>query len=82
MRGLLHFLFILYCIEVGLFLVVLPWTGSWAQLMAPYGSLNPFLVHPIVRGAVSGFGLIHVLWGAHDSLIWLQGRRSSDSLRT
>ncbi|MEE2776890.1 MAG: hypothetical protein VYE73_09035 [Acidobacteriota bacterium] len=83
MSGLFRFLFILYCIEVGLFLVLVPWTVTWEQLMTPYiGCIDGVLVQPIVRGAVSGFGLVHVVWGAHDSFIWLRGRRSGDSLGT
>lgn len=83
MSGFLRLLFIVYCVEVGLFLVVAPWTGLWSQLMAPYTrGVEDVLFHPLLRGAVTGFGLVHVVWGAHDSLFWLQGRRSGGSLRT
>jgi hypothetical protein len=37
---------------------------------------------PIVRGAVSGFGLVHFVWGAHDLLRWIEQRRARDSVRT
>ena len=37
---------------------------------------------PIVRGAVSGFGLVHLVWAAHDLLGWIERRRSRESVRT
>ena len=30
------------------------------------GSLYGILVTPTVRGGVTGFGLVHLIWGAHD----------------
>ena len=40
------------------------------------------IAEPVVRGAVSGFGLVHLVWGAHDLLGWIERRRSRESLRT
>jgi hypothetical protein len=85
-RRLLHILFILYCAEAGFFLVVVPWTASWERLSAPLASMgsSSWVTEPMVRGAVTGFGLVHLVWGAHDLLGWLERRRSreSESLRT
>jgi len=66
---LVQLLFILYCIEVGSFLVLAPWSPSWERtiiLMPLSGSLVPPLLHPALRGGVTGFGLIHLVWAAHD----------------
>ncbi|HVR29831.1 MAG TPA: hypothetical protein VMS86_09900 [Thermoanaerobaculia bacterium] len=84
MRRLLHLLFVLYCAEAGFFLVVVPWSAAWERLAGPTGALGlgAMLGAPIVRGAVSGFGLVHLVWGAHDLLGWLERRRSRESLRT
>ena len=86
MRRLLHVLFILYCAEAGFFLVVVPWTASWEHLSGPLATLgaSAWVAEPMVRGAVSGFGLVHLVWGAHDLLGWLERRRSreTESLRT
>jgi hypothetical protein len=81
-RRLLHILFILYCAEAGFFLVVVPWTASWERLSGPLASA--WVAEPMVRGAVTGFGLVHLVWGAHDLLGWLDRRRSreSESVRT
>lgn len=66
-------LFIVYCAEAGVFLVMAPWSPSWERLIAyvPIESLYMLLVLPAVRGAVSGFGLVHLVWGAHDLQSWL-----------
>jgi len=83
-RRLLHVLFILYCAEAGFFLLVVPWSPSWERLAGPLATIGAgaVIVEPIVRGAVSGFGLVHFVWGAHDLLGWIERRRSRESLRT
>lgn len=61
-------LFILYCIEAGVFLLLAPWGPMWDRTLAhlPLGDLHGALLHPVFRGAISGFGLIHLVWGAND----------------
>jgi hypothetical protein len=83
-RRLLHVLFILYCAEAGVFLVMVPWSTSWERLAGPLGAIGAgaMIGEPIVRGAVSGFGLVHLVWGAHDFLGWIERRRSRASART
>jgi hypothetical protein len=83
-RRLLHILFIIYCAEAGFFLLVVPWSDSWERLAGPLGPAGfaALLGAPIVRGAISGFGLVHFVWGAHDLLGWIERRRSRDSVRT
>jgi hypothetical protein len=70
-------LFILYCFEAGLFLVAAPWFTVWARTLGqlPLGPLYAVTVHPVFRGAVSGFGLVHFVWGAHDLHDLLTRRR-------
>jgi len=76
-RGLIGFLFILYCVEVGTLLVMLPWSPYWDRLAVglPLVELQLGILRPWVRGAVTGFGLIHLIWGAHDLDAWLVSRR-------
>ncbi|MDX1501952.1 MAG: hypothetical protein R3325_06275 [Thermoanaerobaculia bacterium] len=61
-------LFILYCVEVGVFLVLVPWSANWdrALIQLPTAWLRGLLLHSAFRGAITGFGLIHLIWGAHD----------------
>jgi hypothetical protein len=69
-------LFILYCLEAGLFLVLAPWNAGWDRLAfrMPFELLRELLLSPYCRGAVTGFGLIHLMWGLHD-LRWLLVRQ-------
>ena len=80
-RGLSSFLFILYCVEAGTFLVMLPWSPFWDRmaLSLPQVELQLAALQPWVRGAVTGFGLLHLVWGAHDLDAWLIARRQRTS---
>ncbi len=55
--------FVIFCLEVGLLLVVLPWTQFWTsnRLLVFLPWLRPIMEHSFVRGAVSGLGLLD-LW--------------------
>jgi hypothetical protein len=70
-------LFVLYCVEAGVLLTLLPWTASWngTLLRLPDPGVLALTTHPLLRGAVSGFGLVHLLWGAHDLDLLLSRRR-------
>ena len=61
-------LFVLYCLEAGLFLVFAPWNGGWDRLAfrMPIDTLRDLLLATGFRGAMSGFGLVHLVWGLHD----------------
>jgi hypothetical protein len=69
-------LFIVYCVEAGIFLLLAPWSPMWGRTLAhlPLGALRGTFLEPAFRGAVTGFGLVHLVWGAHD-LQALLGRR-------
>lgn len=69
-------LFILYCVEIGLFLSFAPWTGLWDHTLGliPYPALRHAALSPVVRAGVTGFGFVHLIWGLHD-LTLLVSRR-------
>jgi len=73
----LRVLFILYCLEAGVFLTVTPWGFGWDRswLSVPLPALRGFFLHPAARGAVTGFGVVHLVWGAHDLAAWIAGLR-------
>ncbi len=56
-------LYILYCVEIGMFLLVVPWSEVWERnlLVAYVPLLRPLYVSHFFRGAVSGLGVIN-LW--------------------
>lgn len=51
----------------------------WDRILTqvPLAGLYPFALRPIVRSAVSGFGLVHLVWGAHDLELWLARRAAA-----
>ncbi len=84
MRGRVIFrvLFILYCVEAGVFLAFVPWSTLWERhlLSIPLLGLRAFGLHPVLRGALSGFGLIHLVWAVHDlELLLKHWRKRLDS---
>ena len=76
-RNAFRLLFILYCIEAGAFLILAPWSPAWDRhvIQLPFTELRMLFLHPGLRGAVSGFGFVHLIWGAHDIELWLERRR-------
>ncbi len=56
-------LYILLCVEIGTFLLVLPWSAIWDRnlLLRYYPLLRPFYMSSYLRGAISGLGLVN-LW--------------------
>jgi|HubBroStandDraft_3_1064219.scaffolds.fasta_scaffold30407_2 hypothetical protein len=86
-NALFRVFFILYCIEAGLFLLFAPWSLGWdrAVYQLPSGAaLRAFALHPLLRGALSGFGLVHLVWSVHDlaELISRWRLRADPALRT
>lgn len=61
-------LFILYCVEAGVFLAFVPWSTLWERhlLEIPWVGVRAFGLHPLWRSVLSGFGLVHLVWGVHD----------------
>jgi hypothetical protein len=65
-------LFAIFCFEMGIFLIVFPWLGSWQTnyfaWIAPESSLGAWVADgwrgtwasPYFRGAISGLGLVNV----------------------
>ena len=65
MNRLLAVTFILFCFEIGLFLVFVPWSNLWDHnlLLAYVPPARGFLMNNFVRGGVSGLGVIDVFLG-------------------
>ena len=60
------YVFILYCATVGVVLVVVPWSPGWDQMLTFLSTPFEWLRLPLLRGALSGFGLVHLVWCVHD----------------
>ena len=63
-------IFVIFCIELGMLLTVLPWTRVWTDnsLLASHPSWRVFLQDNFVRGVVTGFGLVDVWIGIWEAV--------------
>ena len=66
---ILVIVFILFCLELGFFLVIFPWTPYWGNnfFLIYFPFLKEVVLSNFFRGAVSGLGLVDIgigLWEA------------------
>jgi hypothetical protein len=80
MKSFLHVLLTLDIFLLGVLLILVPWLGYWDQnfFLDKYPGLIPVLLHPSVRGAVTGLGALDVLLASS----MLRGRTDSVANRT
>lgn len=73
--------FALYCLEAGLFFVIVPWTRLWTvnPLLHSTVAVSMLSANPFVRGFVSGFGVIHLIIGIKDIVKITQARRQAEN---
>jgi len=59
-------LFTLLLFEIGVVLLFLPWLSLWERnyFLSLYPSLRPFLLHPSVRGVITGLGALDIVVAA------------------
>jgi hypothetical protein len=76
-------LLIIICLELGLFLLIYPWSDGWSDnyfAWAVRGSIQPawheFWTNSFVRGAISGMGAVN-LWIAVTEVFRLFARQGS-----
>jgi hypothetical protein len=62
MSRIISALLVVICCIMGAILFYLPWTGLWEQnyFLSHFPSLMRILLHPSVRGAVSGLGILDI----------------------
>jgi hypothetical protein len=62
--------YVLFCIELGLVLIVLPWTRFWFNegWLTQWAGLQNLLQQGFVRGAVSGLGLLDIWLGVMEAV--------------
>lgn len=63
-------IFVIFCIELGMLLAVLPWTPVWVNngLVVAYPLLKSILQQNFVRGLVTGFGLVDIWIGIWEAV--------------
>jgi len=78
MSVLSRLIYLAYFVEVGLLLLVVPWSPFWERnyFIQLWPQLEPYVRNNLVRGAVSGIGVVN-LWAAMSELAGLFGLKSS-----
>ena len=66
MERVVRFVFVLYCATVGAVLVLIPWSPAWDRMLSHLPVGFEILRLPLLRGGLSGFGLVHLVWCVHD----------------
>lgn len=66
MNRVLRVILLLLWLELGLLLVLLPWSDYWEMnyFLTKFPGLIPFLLNPFLRGAISGLGLVDAILAA------------------
>jgi hypothetical protein len=62
MNRLLRVVLVLLCFELGVILVLIPWSAFWERnfFLDRYPQLIPVLLNSYVRGFISGLGLLDI----------------------
>ena len=62
MNRVLRALTVVLLFEMGALLLYLPWSAFWEQnyFLGHFVWLRPILLHPSIRGIVSGFGVLDI----------------------
>ena len=63
MERLRHILWLFILFEVGAILIFLPWLRVWEfnYFLGEYPWLRPILLHPSLRGAITGLGALDLV---------------------
>lgn len=64
-RRVLMIIFVLVVLQVGMILLIAPWTSIWTnnEFLLQHLSVRGFALHGFVRGAISGLGLVNLWMG-------------------
>lgn len=77
-------LLVAYFIEVGLLLVLVPWSPFWERnyFLTALPALHGIVSNNYVRGAVSGLGVVNLLMGFSELASVLLARRRMETMET
>jgi hypothetical protein len=77
-------LLVAYFIEVGLLLVLVPWSPFWERnyFLTALPALQEIVRNNYLRGAVSGLGVVNLLLGFNELASVLLARRRMETMET
>ncbi len=63
-------IYVVFCLEIGMLLTILPWTEFWYNnpLLLGHMSAKALLSHNFVRGMISGVGLLDIWLGIWEAV--------------
>ena len=66
MHRLRSVLWLIILFELGVVLLFLPWLQLWESnyFLSHYPALRPYVLHPSLRGAITGLGALDILLAA------------------
>lgn len=72
-------LFILYCLEAGVFFIIAPWTVFWTTnpLFQSTELLAALTESFYLRGLISGIGVVHLFVGMREAIALFSGNRAA-----
>ena len=74
----LQLLYLLYCAEAGVYLLLVPWSGLWTPEALRWAEpIRPLLLAGAMRGAVSAFGLVLLAVGCVDLVRFCRALRAA-----
>lgn len=70
-------IYVIFCVEIGMLLAVLPWTRVWTEngLIVAYPALKAFLSQNFVRGVMTGIGLSDIWLGVWEAVHYRESAR-------
>jgi hypothetical protein len=77
-------LLVAYFIEVGLLLVLVPWSPFWERnyFLTAIPGLQEVVRNNYLRGGVSGLGVVNLLMGFQELALVLLARRRVETMET
>ena len=73
-----QFLYLIYCVEAGVFLGLAPWSVLWVEsYFVQLPALRDILLSGYVRGGVSAVGVLLIVTGGRDFLAFCRTVRES-----
>jgi hypothetical protein len=63
-------IYVVFCIELGMLLIVLPWKAVWHTnaLLANHSTLRVFFQNYFLRGLVTGLGVVDIWLGVSEAV--------------
>jgi hypothetical protein len=75
---------VFFCFEIGLFLVIIPWSELWEgnYFLQYIPRFRPLIVHPVFRAAVTTLGIIDILIGVSELRNLIRALRGGEGRST